>query len=194
MLVIVAVPPDLAPSIASVLAPEAVTVTTSSAKIEFWWVRALQLPAAANGAPSWADVPAGALVGALRVSTPMSDIRGYTVRPGTYTLRFALQPQNGDHLGISPNREFLLLGPAADDRTADPAGYDGAVALAKKTSHRAHPAALSIDPPVSSAAPLSTSTNDLGLQIVTMSVPASIAAGAMPPLTFGLAVEGTIEH
>ena len=68
-----------------------------------------------------------------------SDIRGYTVRPGVYTLRFALQPQNGDHMGISPNREFLLPAPAADDLTLDPVGYDGAVALARKTSRRAHP-------------------------------------------------------
>ena len=38
-----------------------------------------------------------------------SDIRGKVVKPGVYTLRYALQPQNGDHLGAAPNREFLLL-------------------------------------------------------------------------------------
>jgi hypothetical protein len=50
-------------------------------------------------------------------------------------------------MGISPNREFLLPAPAADDLTLDAVGYDGAVALARKSSRRAHPAAISIDPP-----------------------------------------------
>lgn len=190
----VALPADLAPPVASALAPDAVTVTTAGAKLEFWWVRAVTLTAAPATAPSWADVPAGALVGAFRTSTAITDIRGFTIRPGAYTLRFALQPPNGDHLGISPNREFLLLGPAADDLTAGPAGYDGAVALAKKASHRAHPAAFSIDPPMASAAPLSTATNDIGLRSVIVSVATSANGALTPPLTFGLVVEGTIEH
>jgi hypothetical protein len=71
-----------------------------------------------------------------------------------------------------------------------PAGYDGAVELAKKAARRSHPASLSIDPPSASAPPLSATTNDLGHQVVIVSLPTS--AGA--PLTFGLVVEGTIEH
>ena len=128
-------------------------------------------------------------MGALRLGADWSDIRGFTVRPGVYTLRFALQPQNGDHLGISPNREFLLPAPAADDTDLDPIGYDGAVALAKKAVAPRPPGSISIDPPSSPARPLSTATNDLGHQIVIVSVPTS--AGA---LTFGVVVEGTIEH
>ena len=51
-------------------------------------------------------------------------------------------------MGISPNREFLLPAPAADDtRRSAPSGYDGAVASGKKSSRRAHPASISIDPP-----------------------------------------------
>ena len=68
-------------------------------------------------------------------------------------------------------------------------GYDGAVALARKTSRRAHPASISIDPPGSSGRLLSAATNDLGHQIVIVSIPTS--AGA---LTFGVVVEGTIDH
>ena len=133
-------------------------------------------------------------MGAFRTSTAITDIRGFTIRPGTYTLRFALQPQNGDHLGVSPNREFLVVCPAADDLTVEPVGYEGAVALAKKASHRAHPAAFSIDPPASSASPLSTATNDIGLRSVIVSVATSANGAPTPPLTFGLVVEGTIEH
>ena len=162
----VSIPPELAPPVAAALSSDVVTVTTGTTKLEFWWVKTLPLREGAKGAPSWSDVPDGSLVGALRLGADWSDIRGFTVRPGVYTLRFALQPQNGDHLGISPNREFLLPAPAADDLTPNPIGYDGAVALARKTSRRAHPGSISIDPPTSPGRPLSAATNDLGHQIV----------------------------
>jgi len=186
----VSLPAELAAPIATALSTEVVTVTVGTTKLEFWWAKSLALRGGASGAPSWSDVPDGSLVGALRLGANWTDIRGYTVRPGVYTLRFALQPQNGDHLGISPNREFLLPAPAADDVTLDPVGFDGAVALAKKSSRRAHPASISIDPPSSPARPLSAATNDLGHQVVIVSVPTS----GGKPLTFGVVVEGTIEH
>jgi hypothetical protein len=185
----VAVPPEIAAPIAGLLAPQVTTVTTSTTKVELWWVRSLPLGEGVK-APAWSEVAEGTLVGALRIGSAWNDIRGYTIRSGVYTLRFALQPQNGDHMGISPNREFLLLAPAADDTSPAPAGYDGAVELAKKAARRSHPASLSIDPPSASAPPLSATTNDLGHQVVVVSVPTSAGAA----MTFGLVVEGTIEH
>jgi hypothetical protein len=186
----VSLPAELAPPVAAALSTDVVTVTTGTAKLEFWWVKSLPLRGGASGAASWSDVPDGSLVGVLRLGANWTDIRGFTVRPGVYTLRFALQPQNGDHVGVSPNREFLLPAPAADDVTVDPVGYDGAVALAKKSSRRAHPASISIDPPISTGKPLSAATNDLGHQVVIVSV----ATSAGKPLTFGVVVQGTIEH
>lgn len=185
----VSVPSELAPPVAAALSTEVVTVTTGTAKLEFWWVTSLPLRSGASGASSWSDVPDGSLVGALRLGSAWTDIRGFAVRPGVYTLRFARQPQNGDHMGISPNREFLLPGPATDDVTPESVGYDGAVALARKTSRRAHPASISIDPPHTTARALTSTTNDLGHQIAIVSLTTS--AG---PLTFGLVVDGTIDH
>jgi hypothetical protein len=185
----VAVPSEVAPPIAALLAPQVTTVTTSTTKIELWWTKSLPLREGAT-APAWSDVAEGTLVGAMRLGSAWSDIRGYTIRPGVYTLRFALQPQNGDHMGISPNREFLLPAPAADDTSAGPVGYDGAVALAKKASRRAHPASMSIDPPSSGGTANSATTNDLGHQVAIV----TMATSAGTPLTFGIVVEGTIEH
>jgi hypothetical protein len=183
-------PSELATPIAAALSANVVTVTTGTVKLEFWWVKSLTLRSGASGAPSWGDVPEGSLVGVLRLGSNWTDIRGYTIRPGVYTLRFALQPQNGDHMGISPNREFLLPVPAADDATPDPVGFNAVVALARKSSRRAHPASISIDPPSSTARPLSTTTNELGHQVAIVGIPTSGGA----PLTFGLVVEGTIDH
>jgi len=58
------------------------------------------------------------LVGVLRFPKTGNDFRGQPIAAGFYTLRYALIPNDGNHLGVSPNRDFLLLVPAASD--ADP--------------------------------------------------------------------------
>src|SRR4029079_8552300 len=185
-----AAPPELNAAIAAALGPGSVAVKSGDVQLDLWWVKAVALTKAPEGAPAWGDVGDGTLVGAIRVSAPWSDIRGYVVRPGVYTLRYARQPANGDHLGVSPNREFLLLSPAAVDATPDPVGYKGAVDLSKQTVRRAHPSALSLDPPAATAPPLSPVKTDLELEGVVFSVPTS----AGPPLTFGLILRGAIQN
>jgi len=183
-------PPELNPAIAAVFAPGSATVKSGDVQLDLWWVKAIALAKPPEAAPAWTDVGDGTLVGAIRVSAPWSDVRGYVVRPGVYTLRYARQPANGDHLGVSPNREFLLMSPAAVDTTPDPVGYKGAVDLSKQTVRRAHPSALSLDPPAATASPLSPVKTDLELEGVVFSVPTS----AGPPLTFGLILRGAIQN
>jgi hypothetical protein len=124
----------------------------------------------------------------MKVSAPFRDIRGRTLKAGTYLLRYALQPQNGDHLGVSPHREFLLATPAAEDTTPGVLGHDPAVDLAKKSINISHPAVMSIDPPVATAAPLTVSQNDAGHTSVVFEVPT-----VQGPLRFGLILVGLIE-
>lgn len=132
----VEVPAELAEPIRALLQPQTSVVMRDGNRIEIWWVKAIALESAPQGAPSWSNAPDGALVGAMRVAQPLTDARGFTIKPGVYTLRFALQPQDGDHLGVSPYRQFLLVAPAADDQLPDAVGFKGAVALAKKTLDR----------------------------------------------------------
>jgi hypothetical protein len=152
-------------------------VVLGATTVELWWAT----PAAAT----WDAMEEGALVGAMRVAGAFREIRGKVVKPGVYTLRYGLQPQNGDHLGAAPNREFLLLSPAAVDADARPLGFDGTVALAKQTTGTSHPAALSIDPPSATDAPLTTYITDPDLKGVVFQV---------GKLTFGLILNGRIEH
>ena len=185
-----AAPPELTAAMSAALAPGSVTVKSGDVQLDLWWVKAIALTKAPEGAPAWGDVGDGTLVGAIRVGAQWSDVRGYVVRPGVYALRYARQPANGDHLGVSPNREFLLMSPAAVDTTPDPVGYKGAVDLSKQTVRRAHPSALSLDPPAANAAPLSPVKTDLDLEGVVFSVPTS----AGPSLTFGLMLRGVIQN
>ena len=173
-----ALPDELQADIkAAIGAATSAKVVIGSTTLEIWW----GTPKAA----SWDTLAEGTVIGAMRVTGSYRDIRGKVVKAGVYTLRYALQPQNGDHLGAAPNREFLLLSPAAVDTDAKPLGFDGTVALAKQTTGTSHPASLSIDPPSSTDAPLTTYSTDPDLTGVVFK------AGS---LTFGLILSGRIEH
>ena len=140
-------------------------------------------------------MPDGALVGAVRLAKAMTDIRGVPVKPGVYTLRFALQPQNGDHMGVSPFRAVPAGRPRRrrpDART--PVGFKGAVALAKKTVGKSHPAALSLDPPSTDRPPGAVVTNDDGHKGVTFTLPVTLQGKPAGALSFGVILVGQYEH
>jgi hypothetical protein len=62
----------------------------------------------------------GQLVGVIRFpegSMP-NDFRGQALKPGTYTLRYGLQPDDGNHLGTSEIRDFLVGSPPRTDTSA----------------------------------------------------------------------------
>ena len=177
------VPDEIAAPVKAALAPGGATAKLSDTSIDFWWVKTLD----AKG-KDWNGVAEGTLVGAMKLPAAMKDIRGRTIKPGTYLLRYAAQPQNGDHLGVSPHREFLLMTPAAADTTATAVGHEPAVELGAKTTGIAHPAVLSVDPPVATEAPLTVVQTDAGHTAVVFEVPT--AGGA---LKFGLILVGRIE-
>ena len=187
-------PSELAPVIASLLSNEAVGVTAAkpAATLEFWWVKALSMKAG-TGAASWAEVEEGTLVGVVKISADYRDIRGHVVKAGVYTLRFGIQPQNGDHLGVSPFREFLLLGPAAIDTEPAARGHDVTIDISKQSIGGSHPAVWSIDPPVATEAPLQPHKTELGHEAIVMQVP--ITRGGQPggTLKFGVVLVGKIE-
>jgi hypothetical protein len=185
-------PSALAEPLRPQLFAESVVIERGESRIHFWGVRSLAL--SAGDKPEWAGVAPGALVGALQTEAPLPDIRGFTIPAGVYTLRFAMQPQDGDHMGVSPYRQFLVVSPAAEDRTADALGFDGTVALGKKTLRRSHPATLSIDPPVASTDPGSVIKTDDGHTAVVFSVPCTRDGQPVGALSFGLILVGRIDH
>lgn len=184
--------PELAAPVAARLGPGGVRVTANGVELTFWWVKELPLKPA-GAALAWSEVDEGSLVGAVKIARDIRDIRGKIVKAGLYTLRYGIQPANGDHLGVSPYREFLLLSPAAIDKDPAPAGHDGAVDLSKETIGGSHPAVWSIDPPTASEAALSVHTTDLGHKSVIVEVPVTRGGKPAGALRFGVVVIGRIE-
>ena len=181
-------PDTLAAPVRQQLSPEGHKVSLGATTLEFWWVSAL--PVAGGGPLEWSKVAEGALVGVVRVSGAFKEIRGKTVSPGVYTLRFGLQPQNGDHLGVSPFREYLLLSPASADQDPKPLGFDASCRAVEAdsrhvTPRRAEPGSAALD----SSAAVAYKT-ELDHQGVTFQVKTSPSGS----LTFGLVLVGLIEH
>jgi hypothetical protein len=85
------------------------------------------------------------LVGVVSLPQKTNDFRGLPVKAGSYTLRYASMPSDGNHMGAAPTPDFLLLTPLAED--ADAAALPDFTALTKmsaKTVGGNHPAALNL--------------------------------------------------
>jgi hypothetical protein len=138
-------PSDLA--VSSVLSSEGVKVVKAdgSALAELWLVKQLPTGGKAEDNTSLAGVPHGALLGVMRFPARHSDRRGQTIKPGVYTLRLSFFPLNGDHQGVAPQRDFLILSLAsADTNAASKPEFDTLMDMSRKASGTPHPLVLSV--------------------------------------------------
>lgn len=115
---------------------------------EVWLAKTLD--GAANPSSSgdiiYGSVQPGAFVGVLHYPAGGSDFRGQNIKSGYYSLRYDLIPQDGNHMGVSQYRDFLLLVPVAQDADpAKPLKFDDVVKLSRQASGTSHPGVLSLD-------------------------------------------------
>lgn len=89
----------------------------------------------------------GELIGAAKIQGELHDYRDQPIKPGVYTLRYALQPINGAHLGVSTYRDYALLVPADKDKTLDPPSQKELQEKSAESAGTSHPAVLLMQPP-----------------------------------------------
>jgi len=113
--------PDLLQSVRQVLEPKGyrVALDDGSVACELWLRKSVpsQPKKDVQGA-IYTELGESTLVGVLHFPQASTDYRGQAIPAGFYTLRYELLPNDGNHLGAAPNRDFLLLIPAGSD--ADP--------------------------------------------------------------------------
>ena len=112
---------------------------------EFWLrkaVPATEKPAGPEGAVLFPVLAEGELLGALRFPGEGHDYRDQTIAKGVYTLRYGLQPVNGDHLGVSTYRDYALLVPAAKDKTVADLPQKRLEEQSAESAGTSHPAVL----------------------------------------------------
>ena len=81
----------------------------------------------------------GTLVGAIRLGEEIGDYKDQPILPGLYTMRYGLQPVNGDHLGVSTYRDYFLLSMAEEDLELEPVSTEDLEFLSTGPSGTTHP-------------------------------------------------------
>jgi hypothetical protein len=146
-----ALPAGLPETVASALAQPGHRITKDGVVLAELWLRKDAPPTGGINegvlSVAFGEIEASAFVGVVRFPATWIDYRDTDVPAGVYTLRYWVQPADGDHMGVSQYRDFLLLLPAADD--ADPAApfeEEPLMALGEKAAGKVHPGVVALFP------------------------------------------------
>lgn len=177
-------------TIRQVLAPKGYRILpdVNRSVIEIWYRKEVPAQPKNTSADALYDrLAESTLLGVIHFSKPSQDYRGQTVPAGFYTLRYALMPNDGNHLGVAPSRDFLLLIPAkADPGPGKTLKYQELVALSRQATGTKHPAPLSLVQAEAGSTP-NPSKDEEGHVILTTQM--HLSSGEEMPLA--LIVKGT---
>jgi hypothetical protein len=84
----------------------------------------------------------GQLIGLLHFGRRGSEFRDQSISSGWYTLRFGLQPVDGNHEGTSPTRDFLLLVDAEQDEFPETWKVEDLLETSAEAAGSTHPAMI----------------------------------------------------
>ncbi len=189
-----AAPPDeVSAAMREALSENAIRILSEKGTLcEVWVVRTV--PVRANPSPQLGvilpELDEGTLIGVVRFRTEGADYRRQAVSPGVYTMRYALHPVDGNHQGVAPQRDFLLLVPASADGAPGPMPLAELYTQSQKASGTTHPSVWSLVPAEASALPAVTHHREEDLWIVTFVVPAQAERAAPRPLPISLVFAG----
>jgi len=142
----VALPDPLSEPIRKLLDEQALVVRDGENEIMTVWFRTA-VPVKAteeqvkNGL-TYQEIPEGVLVGVIRFPAKFTDYRKQEIPAGVYTLRFAIQPDIGDHTGTAPHPEFCLMCQAEKDKSPDPIEKKKLIEVSSLVNEGRHPAVL----------------------------------------------------
>ena len=147
---------------------------------EIWLVKGAALGSGGSADAVCPQLSVGELVGLLHYSSAGSDFRGQNIKAGFYTLRYAHIPQDGNHMGVNPYPDFLILSPVAADTSLDKTlDFADLMKLSKQASGTSHPAVLSLIPVASGAKFPSAAQSDQGYWALQVSL-AGKGGGSQP--------------
>ncbi len=140
--------PEGVPSvIAEELAAESLVINLPDGKplAQIWLRKAVparSAPSGPEGAVQFPFLVTGELLGLISYTEEAHDYRDQSILPGVYSIRFGLHPINGDHLGVSPFRDYALLVPIALEKAPTPLGIKDLERESAEAAGTNHPAVL----------------------------------------------------
>lgn len=144
-----ALPPEIDASFKATLQSKCVQLLEGNKPIfEFWFIAELPLASKPDSmAKALQTIKPTSVIGVVSVHGEHRDYKDNDLHAGVYTMRFGLQPQDGNHLGTAEYPYFVLLVPAKTDSKVD--GLTDFKALVKASSKGTasdHPVILSLRP------------------------------------------------
>ena len=150
-----ALPESVPEAARALVAQEGVSVRSGDGVVVSLWMRSAPFegePASGFGI-RFDNIPEGAFLGVLEFPQRGSDFREQAVPPGVYTLRFGLHPEDGNHMGVAPSRDFALLSPVDKDLdVAKNYDFDGIVELSADVGNP-HPTVARLELPEADEGP-----------------------------------------
>ena len=146
------VPKQIGESIRKMLQPKAVQLLEGDKPaLEFWFSSEFPLKSKPASPDKALDaIPETTLLGAVAVGAGQRDYKDNEIASGIYTMRFGLQPQDGDHLGTADFIYFAVLIPAKTDTKLDGlTTYKALTKASSKDTASNHPVILSLRPATS---------------------------------------------
>lgn len=136
-----------------------------------WFARQLKLETKEAADALYPELSDGEFVAIVNFRASMTDYRGQTIPAGFYTLRYQTIPQDGNHLGVSPNPDFLLAIPVASDSHPEQTyALKKLVALSAKATGTSHAAVIALE---AAGTPGTVTKNERGEQLFTVTISAA---------------------
>src|SRR2546427_2357061 len=177
------IPSDVPAAVSGLLNAQGTTLNdaTGSPVSSIWWAKTIAATPGGSADAAYPDLAVGTFLGVLNFPKGGSDFRGQKIKPGTYTLRYAHIPQDGNHMGVNPYPDFVLLIPVASDTDSSKGlALPDLVKLSKLTSGTNHPAVMSLVPAAQGASSPSLVQDDQGHWVLQVEVSEGSASGSKP--------------
>lgn len=185
-------PAEIAAPVRALLAPGSLNVTGPSGPYCEIWLRS-SIPAAAQPTTAlgvaYGQLIDGEIFGAIHFDVPVIDLRNQNIQPGTYVLRYGLQPVDGNHQGVSDYRDFVLLTPPDQDTSVANLADNDMYALSRKASRVGHPSVWSLVPADSAPAALPGVSHDTNEDFWIIYFKATVGSS---PITMGMVINGHV--
>ncbi|MDP6443762.1 MAG: hypothetical protein QGG36_14940 [Pirellulaceae bacterium] len=139
-------PKEVPAEIGKLLQPTGIKVIRGSSRTlcDIWLCKEWQVKSLKPQGDVMYPFEPGQLIGVVRYGRRGSDFRDLDISSGLYTLRYGQQPVDGNHVGTSPTRDFLLLLSTEMDKRSATLDYEALTERSAEVTESTHPALLSL--------------------------------------------------
>src|SRR5438270_851963 len=111
--------PHISEAVRKILDPHGYRIATADGPVDVWFRAQVLAGKNAEQGALYDKLTESTMLGVIQFAKDSRDYKGERIPAGIYTLRYEIQPNDGNHLGTAPTRDFLLVLPA--DADTDPA-------------------------------------------------------------------------